>query len=258
MMNRFTEDEFNFDKMNEILYNGKLSKGIENAKEYIKQFFHPTLNNNHIIVSEGKTEVINDQAMKNVYLSRFHKDIVKWYTSELNPKKVISDINKFEITNEYINVAGRMLYQDEQSFESFDTDIKERVQVMLDYIMLIWANNDPIVYEYLLNWFANMIQGNKNKSCIYAKGQEGIGKSTFPDFIVEFVLGCDLYTKGKADHLKGQHNSQLLGKLFVVFEELQTFSDKEWLSVDSELKDMITSDTMQYCDKYEKRFMEFQ
>ena len=33
---------------------------------------------------------------------------------------------------------------------------------------------------------------------------------------------------------------QLLGKLFVVFVELQLFSDKEWRAVDSELKDLIT------------------
>ena len=47
---------------------------------------------------------------------------------------------------------------------------------------------------------------------------------------------------------------QLLGKLFVVFEELQFFSEKEWRAVDSELKDLITGDNASYCDKYEKRF----
>jgi hypothetical protein len=47
---------------------------------------------------------------------------------------------------------------------------------------------------------------------------------------------------------------QLLGRIFVYFEELQIFNDKEWYAVDSELKDMITDDWGSYTDKYEKRF----
>jgi predicted XRE-type DNA-binding protein len=47
---------------------------------------------------------------------------------------------------------------------------------------------------------------------------------------------------------------QLLGKLFVPFEELQFFSDKEWNAIDSEIKDLITGDYASYTDKYEKRF----
>jgi hypothetical protein len=125
---------------------------------------------------------------------------------------------------------------------------------MLDYIKLIWANNNEDTYEYLLKWFANMVKGIKNSSCLYAKGGEGIGKSTLTDFIRDYVIGRNAYCKGKADHLKGQHNMQLLGKIFVVFEELQVFNDKEWRAVDSEIKDMITDDDGSYTDKYEKRF----
>ena len=99
-----------------------------------------------------------------------------------------------------------------------------------------------------------MVKGNKNRSCLYAKGPEGIGKSTLIDIIFEFVIGSSLCCKGKADHLKGQHNMQLLGKIFVPFEELQFFSDKEWNAIDSEIKDLITGDYASYTDKYEKRF----
>jgi hypothetical protein len=40
----------------------------------------------------------------------------------------------------------------------------------------------------------------------------------------------------------------------IVFEELQFFSEAEWRAVDSELKDIITSNYMSYVDNYEKRF----
>ena len=60
-----------------------------------------------------------------------------------------------------------------------------------------------------------MVKGNKNSSCIYVKGDEGIGKSTLVDFLRDYVVGLKLFVKGKADHLKGQHNMQLLGNYFV-------------------------------------------
>jgi transposase len=48
---------------------------------------------------------------------------------------------------------------------------------------------------------------------------------------------------------------QLIGKLLVVFEELQAFTDKEWVAVDTEFKDYITGVMASYSDKYEKRTM---
>jgi hypothetical protein len=45
-----------------------------------------------------------------------------------------------------------------------------------------------------------MVKGNKNSSCINAKGAEEIGKSTLVDFITEFVIGVGMTCKGKADH----------------------------------------------------------
>ena len=153
----------------------------------------------------------------------------------------------------YINLSEQLKHKYKE-YKSFSSNTKASVQIMLDYIKLVWADSNDEVFTYLLKWFANMVKGNKNKSCIYAKGEEGIGKSTLMDFITEHVIGVPLTCKGKSDHLKGQHNLQLLGKLFVVFEDLQLFSEKEWRAVDAELKDLITSDIASYVDKYEKRF----
>src|SRR5207253_2121847 len=99
--------------------------------------------------------------------------------------------------------------------------------------ILIEDGNQTIISEdnmktvYLIKWLADMAKGKQNKTCIFATGVEGTGKSTLVDFIREYVIGEKLYLHGKSDHLKGQHNSGMLGKLLVVFEELQIFSDKE-------------------------------
>ncbi len=196
---------------------------------------------------------LQDETMNKVYLQRFKKDIKAWYRNETIPKKIISDINKPTVGNNFINV-GKQLKHKYSEYIHFDTEIKENVKLMLSYIREVWANNDDNVYEYMLKWLSNMVRGNKNKTSIYAKCLQGLGKSTLIEFIRDHVIGRDICCKGKADHLKGQHNLQLLGRIFVYFEELQIFSDKEWYAIDSELKDMITDDWGSYTDKYEKRF----
>jgi hypothetical protein len=88
----------------------------------------------------------------------------------------------------------------------------------------------------MLKWLSNMVRGNKNKTCI-------IKTRSWKKYFTR-----DISCKGKADHLKGQHNLQLLGRIFVYFEESQIFSDKEWYAIDSELKDMITDDWGSYTE----------
>ena len=80
----------------------------------------------------------------------------------------------------FINISAQLKHK-YQKYKKFDNDVKEKVNIILDYVKLIWANSDDQVYDYLIKWFANVVKGTKNKSCIYAKGAEGIGKSTLVD-----------------------------------------------------------------------------
>ena len=98
--------------------------------------------------------------------------------------------------------------------------------MMLQYVREVWANNNDTVYEYIIKWLANMVKGNKNKSCLNAKASQGVGKSTLIEFLRDHVIGLPLTCKGKTDHLKGQHNLQLLGRVLVYFEEQQIFNDE--------------------------------
>jgi hypothetical protein len=105
--------------------------------------------------------MINNDAMKTVYLERFVDDIMKWYKKQTNPKKLICDITKPRIGPNYVN-ASAQLKREYKKFSSFDKKTQEAVQMMLDFIKTIWASNNNHSYEYLLKWFANMVRGNKN------------------------------------------------------------------------------------------------
>jgi hypothetical protein len=88
-----------------------------------------------------------------------------------------------------------------------------------------------------------MLKGKKNNSCLYFKGEQGIGKSTLFQFLREHVLG-KLFLETDSEPIRSRFNSILGGKLLVAFEELPTFSTAEWMGVSSKLKRYITSNTI--------------
>ena len=245
--------EFDFVELKNLYANGQ-RKDFLDAKEYIDKLFIPLTNGTHALLENEEIIILSKETLNEVYLSRFQKEIKNYYKTETIPKKLICDITKPQIGDKFINVA-KQLKHEYKKFDTFSDEIKSRVQIMLLYIKTVWANENEKVYDYLLNWFSNMIKPNcRNKTCLFLKGDQGIGKSTFIEFLRDFVIGKPLTCKGKADHLKGSHNLQLLGRILVYFEELQIYSDKEWNAIDSEIKDMISDDWGSYTDKYEKRF----
>lgn len=96
---------------------------------------------------------------------------------------------------------------------------------MNSYVMEVLASNNKQSFDYILKWYSNVIKGKKNQSALYLKGHEGIGKSTMSDFIKDYVLGSKSSTKADTTPLLTPFNKMLLGKLFVIFEELPTFTE---------------------------------
>jgi hypothetical protein len=79
--------------------------------------------------------------------------------------------------------------------------------------------------------------------------EQGIGKTTGTEFIGKYVVGSKLWYNGGSQPLVSQFNYILLGKLFVVYEELETFSTGQWTAVSCRLKRDCTSDIGQYEQK---------
>ena len=246
-------DTFEWLEINNKYKNGQLKDHLD-CKNYIGKFFYPLTNGTHALVENNDVTIIQDDTMRKVYLKRFPKDVKIWYETETIPVKLICDITKPSVGDGYVNIAKRQLHNYATIYKNFKPELRQGVDKMLSYVKEVWANGNEEVFNYLIKWLSNVAQGKKNSICLFLKGDQGIGKSTFLEFLVPFVFGQSVCCKGKSDHLKGEHNLQLLGKILVYFEELQIFSDKEWHAIDSELKDMITSTTASYADKYEKRF----
>jgi len=68
-----------------------------------------------------------------------------------------------------------------------------------------------------------MARGGKNQSVLYLRSEEGVGKSTFTDFMMKYVIGSKLSLMSGSGPLLSNFNIILYCKLFVVYEELKIF-----------------------------------
>eukprot|EP01039_Chlorochromonas_danica_P011458 gene11458-12813_t len=191
--------------------------------------------------------------MKEVYLNRFPDEIKKWYSKKTIPKQLICDVTKPQIGPTFVNSAPQM-FKDKKKYSTFTQKSRDGVKRMLAFMKEVWCDNNDAQMKYILKWFASLLKGKKNQSIMYVKSIEGVGKSTFTDFFIEYVLGSDLHAKGDKECLCSANNMDLMGKPFVIFEELPVMNKNEWNVCDGKLKDMATGTEMNYCDKYCKKF----
>jgi len=96
--------------------------------------------------------------------------------------------------------------------------------------------------EYVLNWFAHIVQKPERKTevCILLYGSQGCGKSTIGEYILRKIIGLDkMIITSKADKMFGRFvNTQ--GKLLAVLNEA---SGKDTFNICDILKDAITCTT---------------
>lgn len=99
-------------------------------------------------------------------------------------------------------------------------------------------NDDPVT-EYLLNWFAHLVQfpNKKTEVCLIFFGKQGCGKSSIAEHLLETIIGFDKFmVTSKVDKAFGRFvNTQ--GKLLSVLNET---SGKETFNLSEILKDAIT------------------
>lgn len=212
------------------------------ARAYISQYFYPLTNGDHAMRVNSKFEILEDSIVNKTFFKRMPKELQDYYFKEITDiKTIVYKLNKPEIYEDYLNLCPKLMHT-YKKYELFSPDIKSKVNMILNLLLEVIAGNHRPSYEFMLQWFSNMVKGHKNTSCLYWKGVQGLGKSTIPQFLSKHVIGNDLCLESGSGPLKSNFNSILGGKLFVCYEELENASPSEWTSMSSVLKKQITSD----------------
>ncbi len=230
----------------------------EKAKKYIQEYWF-ALSNGEVakkIDHELFQMMKNREADESTFGRLEH--LQNWFHKQNRDiYELVNDINKPKIghddtTGRFLNFFGGYKHA-KKPYDNYSDDIKSKVNFFNSYIKEVICSNNDLQYTYIIKWLAKMAQKGKNKSIIYCKGIEGIGKSTLTTFMRENVLGTKIAIKSDLRPITSNFNGELRGIVFVVFEEMPTISTGQWSQVSGKLKTMASETVETYENKNENR-----
>lgn len=132
-------------------------------------------------------------------------------------------------------------------WRGFEIEKKEYESIVPDgnisnilYHFKVVANFDEKLYEYLLNYYAHIIQKPEKKTnvCLLIQGKQGTGKTTIAELLMKNLLGSNLvFDTCDIDKICGRFNSLIQGKIYGVLNEA---TGKDTFGIVDKIKDSIT------------------
>lgn len=209
----------------------------------LNEIFDPAFNRPGISFS-SLTDIKNFHAHEKVYDPALGKEVNKaayWFSHPdrrqydgivFAPPEVITAPDKAagKTSNGYYNLwKGWEVKPREGDCKYFLRHIRSNI-----------SNGDKQIYEYILNWLADLFQhpGKKPGVAIVMRGQQGTGKSLFATQILRIVGHYGLHVS-QMKRLAGSFNSHLKDALLVFADEAVWGGDK---AAEGTLKALVTED----------------
>lgn len=124
------------------------------------------------------------------------------------------------IPNNTLNTFMRLKHEYDPEFQ---VDMSY-VQPWLDHLLHVWACDDLRLYDYIIGWFANIVQNPHRKNgtnLIVRSVREGAGKNTVTDFFGIHVLGYEHYRQSSnIDDLFKKFNANAETCLLTILDEV--------------------------------------
>tara|TARA_R110002020_G_scaffold474863_1_gene707762 strand:+ start:17 stop:2494 length:2478 start_codon:yes stop_codon:yes gene_type:complete len=204
--------------------------------------------NNHYLMV--KADAIDDYAMYIFYDGKKKINPFKLWYENINRKNVIG--LKFDPSMKedpkYYNICKGMNYK-----KTDDLDYS-KIDGFLIQIKDGWANGDDKTNEYLLNWFAHIIQKPNEKTqvaIVIPSETEGNGKNIILNQIQK-ILGSLYLSTSSVDDIIGTFNPLAEGRILINLNECTWAGRKQQSGM---LKALVTEDTMRINNKNVKPYM---
>ena len=137
-------------------------------------------------------------------------------------------------------------------YNVLDSVNNEVINGFIEFVREVIADNDETVFNYIIHWFAFIVQhpGVKSEVALVLKGLQGIGKNRFTDILCELLAGYSEKNVTDISHITGRFNSALEHKMLVILNELKNCGEDRLANFDS-LKSLITDDKFRINEKNE-------
>ncbi len=139
------------------------TKSAKEKREYLDKFFVPLKDGNYAFLDDdGKYKILNDTTVSKVYLNRLPNEFRKYVLKECtNIRKPVYELNKPTFYDNCINFMPQLMHTYEKDYEPTE-QVKEQLDVLLNYIKEIYCNNIEEQYNFFLKWNSNLVRGSKN------------------------------------------------------------------------------------------------
>ena len=259
---------FSVEKLQDFFYKDNIKKNYTETIKYINNYYFEASRGTYIYYNyredlnkgeKGTFEIrTTDEFRKEVlYKVDNNKAIIAEIKMSSKIHTVVSELFKpryYKIRNRYyLNECVGFKHKQYKQYDEYDEDTKNSVKLMLDFIKEVSCCNSEEMFLSYLKYLGTLCRGKKTDVIIYKKSVEGTGKSTESEFLMKYVFGMNVCLISGTEPLLTNYNKIFMGKVFVVFEELPTFSKAQWESVSSKLKTLTTEDSCVYRDLYEKQ-----
>ena len=156
--------------------------------------------------------------------------------------------------NKYLNTFTGLpkIFDTKTKYKDFKQEDKDGVEFILNHLNDVWCSHDENLFKYLKNWIINVITLKRNETALYLKSQQGTGKSSITDFLMDF-LSSNLGHFASSPDVIMKWNAPLKGKVLLVLEEMPSSSVSEWKAYNARLKSYITNPILDTEDKYMPR-----
>ena len=253
LMKKLKEDNIDiFNKIqknkNDISINEYDKIKLEFEKSHFKcinPFMFATILENGCLTLNSRNEFINIH--ENLFYSipaKNDEDKDKKYPFVLSWLKdpTIRTYDKFDFLPQQITPSN--IYNSFKGYKSekiplIYSDIEN--SLIMKHIKDIICNNNNKIFNYFINFLANLIQHPymKANTAIILKSIQGAGKDTIFEWFGRNILGEDYYLNtDKLELIFGKFNSKIENKILIVFNEV---SGKDTFTINETIKNSITA-----------------
>lgn len=151
------------------------------------------------------------------------------------------------VTNNEFNLFGRYQHKYDSEFE-IDQPL---VDMWLNHIRIALCSDVVEYGDYMINWFAHLLQKPHVKTCAVPllKSKPGAGKNFTFNVFARYVLNPSLtLVVNDLEKIVGRFNSAALGKLFILIDEAMDSGDRK---ANQKMKNKISEDKQAIEEKFQ-------
>ena len=217
-------------------------KKLDEEDEYVKEKHefektHFKINDPYCIVRiiDKELKYCSETDFRAIYGNKFINEeesfVSRWLKDPMirTYEKLVFELDDSQVPEDCYNI-----------FQGWSCEPVEGDITAVNEILSLICNHNPKLMYYIERWIASIIQRKvqKTSKSIVCRGDQGVGKDTFFDFVASMFGNYSFNTTTPETDVFGSFNSHLMQVVFLKFEEANFSANK---ANDTKMKGLITS-----------------